>query len=269
MKKLTAAVLATLMLLSLAACGAGQPAAPQAAAPGPTAEQPEKVAATEEPMATEASALTDAPAATEEPAAEKPVSPYAWLGYGELPQCRYFDIMATGVFYREYDSYISGYSLSTVQASDGVNTYQSDGGNISLNLNGMVYSLSVRSKQYMQKDMTAAYQSTLATQNENRVNGVDTTGKEFAGTGAEPVPLLSDGGDSASYEYYEFTSEQLGMTLRERIYFKDGDVYAIHQLVTVGESTTELTEVIRLVSAEPDPALFTLPADFDEYTPIG
>ena len=64
-------------------------------------------------------------------------------------------IMATGVFYREYDSCISGYAMPMEQASDGVNTYQFDGSNITLNLNGMVYSLNARGKQYMQKDMTA------------------------------------------------------------------------------------------------------------------
>lgn len=263
MKKLIAFVLATLMLLSLAACGASSPAAPAAEAPVPTAEKAEEAAATEDLTA------TAEPAATAEPPEEKAVSPYAWLGYEELPQCNYFDIMATGVFYREYDSYITGYSVPTVQASDGVNTYQFDGSNINLNLNGMVYGLGVRGKQYMEKDMTETYKSTLAKQNENRINGVDATGKEFTGTGNEPVPLLSDSGDAASYEYYEFTSEQMGMTLRERIYFKDGDVYAIHQLITMGENSTELTEVIKLVSGEPDPALFALPDDFAEYTPIG
>ena len=261
MKKSLAVACIIIMLFTLAACG--KQSAPATEAPAPTAEPAAEAAATEEPAAAEE------PAAVEKPAEEKPVSPYAWLGYEELPQCNYFDIMATGVFYREFDSHISGYSVPTVQASDGVNTYQFDGSTISLNLNGMVYSLNVRGKQYIEKDMTATYQSTLAAQNENRMNGVDAAGKEFAGTGNEPVPLLSDSGDSADYEYYEFTGEQMGATLRERIYFKDGDVYAIHQLFTMGENTTELTEVIKLVSAKPDPALFALPADFDEYTPMG
>lgn len=46
-------------------------------------------------------------------------------------------------------------------------------------------------------------------------------------------------------------------------------MYAIHQLVSMGENKTELTEVIKLVSATPNPALFALPEDFEDYTPIG
>lgn len=53
-------------------------------------------------------------------------------------------------------------------------------------------------------------------------------------------------------------------TLLERIYFKDGDVFAIYGLTT-GDTVVENTQVITALSGSPDPALFALPANFDEY----
>lgn len=204
---------------------------------------------------------------------EGPVSPYAWLGYAELPQNNYFDIIATGCFYRTYDVYTLGLVSHQVQASDIKNQYQFDGGNnITLNLNGMTYVLNQKNKTYFKRDATSIWATTLETQANNREKGINSTGKKFVTKGVGPVPLLCENGDAADYTYYEFLADSSTTdnpcTLRDRIYFKDGDVYAIHTLVTMGTTETEMTEVITEVSCSPDAALFALPADFDQYKPI-
>lgn len=275
MKRIFAAAFSLAALLLLTACAKGEPISE--ALPASTAE-PTAVPTAEpapEPMPEPtAEPAEHAAEPTVEPVQETYVSPYAWLGYAELPQNHYYDILATGCFCREYDFYALGHVVHQKQASDITNQFSFDGMNtVSLILNGMTYVLNTKNKTYAERDAASAWQNTLAMQAENRAKGINLTGKKYVTAGSEPVPLLCENGDAESYNYYEFltdlSSSGTVYTMRERIYFKDGDVYAIHTLITSGEHLTESAEVITLVSGTPDPSLFALPEDFNAYAPIG
>jgi len=262
MKKMIALSLCLALALTLCACGNNTPPA------GPeenVTPSPEK--SVSEPTVESTLEPTDEP--TSEP---ESVHPYAWLGYEALPDCKYMDCIAAQVFYREYDLYVAGYVTPCLEASDGRNTYSFDGNNISLTLDGMVYAFNERSMIYMVRDMTGVYPATLEARKKQMKTGTNATGRVFQGTGNEPVPLYCDeSSDSTSYDYYEFLIDgSAGVTTvstLERVYFKDGDVFAIWSQVTIGEKIIGTTQVITAISGEPDPALLALPANFDDYEP--
>ena len=100
--------------------------------------------------------------------------------------------------------------------------------------------------------------------------GENIYGRSFIGTGSEAIPLYSEHGDTAEYEYYEYNypeSEAAGMLMTERFYMKDGDVFAVYQKTTMGDTDYEVLEVIKNISPEIPEGTFDLP-DLSGYEEI-
>ena len=266
MKKIVAIALAAILLFALAACSKNEAAQPAPAlavdatvAPTATAEPtPEPTAA---PTAEPTPAPTDTPA---------PLSPYNWLGYPEMPRCNYLDRIASQRYYREYTSYIelgSGvYGAESIEATDGANTYErsiTGGDGETYKLAGMIYSFNNRNMTYMETDLTSLYaaQPTIA---ERIAANENATGKVFNGMGRSAVPFYASI-DSAAYDYYEYSAGSGALMLIERLYMKDGDVFAVYSLVGDKDSGTAYTIVTTKMTADIPEGIFELP-DLSGYT---
>lgn len=110
------------------------------------------------------------------------------------------------MYYREYDQYCLGYSFHCAEAMDGANYYEKCP-DLSLILDGVVYRFNDSSMIYMVTDKSDYYPDTLARNARLRSEGIDETGKVYQGVGSEPVPAYRDGGDTGSYDYYEFFTD--------------------------------------------------------------
>ena len=200
------------------------------------------------------------------------VHPYAWLGMTEMPSCRYMDLVSSAHYTWTYDYYLSGYVIEQTEAIDLINTYKQDAHSRSYSVNGLVLSINEDSKIYMEMDAGSAAQAARAEMEAGIANGTNLYMRAFVGTGSEPVPLYSDGGDTTAYEYYEFnypeSTAQTGAELNERYYMKDGDVFAIYSKSVMNGNTVEATQVIKSMSGEIPPEYFEFP-DLTEYTKYG
>ena len=98
--------------------------------------------------------------------------------------------------------------------------------------------------------------------------GENRYGRNFKGTGTGTIPILSDNGDDAEYEYYEYDYPEMeassGDTMIERYYMKDGDVYAIYTEATMGDTVVSSTEVIKKMTGDIPENTFELP-DLSKY----
>lgn len=202
---------------------------------------------------------------------QKGVAPYAWLGLEDMPQCNYLDLLAGQHYIRTFDAYTGRYVVEGTEAVDGLNLYKKENDTVSLLLDGMEYTFSNRTMTYMTIDMTSTIESLRDARAEHVTRGINEFGRAFQGSGSGSIPLYADSsGDTASYEYYEYlvdSSPDTGTnTLTERFYMKDGDVFAIYKLATVGNKKTEITEVIKTASKDIPEGLLALPENLDEYT---
>ncbi|MBQ3281451.1 MAG: hypothetical protein IJH41_03485 [Eubacterium sp.] len=246
-------ITAVLLALLLAACGSSSEAPEQDGSHDSGQEQTETTETTEE---------SDA-----EPAeAENEVHPYAWLGYQDIPECDYLDILATNHYYRESEEYIKGLSYVSkhINAVDGINTYKDEDGSKTYSIDGKVTVVNEDAKYYMEQDATSLAESAVDNMETARKEGTNLYGREFQGTGSEAIPIYSEQtGDKNEYEYYEYSYPEFekdeGNKETERVYLKDGDVYAIYQYIKWGETEVESTEVMKKMSGDIPDGLFKLP----------
>ena len=214
---------------------------------------------------------TEAGAADDPAGAAGDVHPYAWLGQEDMPSCPYLDLLSTGHYIRTYDYYTMGYFVEETEAVDGVNSVIINENNRSYAVDGHILSVSDNSKVYMEYDMSSAIEEARANLKAAIQEGTNIFGRTFTLKGSGPVPLYSDAGDTAEYEYYEYSypeAEAAGSEMTERYYMKDGDVFAIWQKTKTGQSEVEGTKVIKSISGEIPEGTFTLP-DLEGYTPAG
>ncbi len=196
------------------------------------------------------------------------VHPYAWLGLEEMPQCDYLDAVSSSHYYRVYDTYVSSFVTESKEAVDGVNTYTESSGNRTYSIDGKILSVNDSSKMYMESDMSSTIDVAKKSLEDAMKTGKNLKGRAFVEKGSGTIPSYSEKGDTAKYEYYEYdypeTKESTGMTMTERFYMKDGDVFAIWQKTDTGDSSMEMTEVIKSISKDIPKGTFDLP-DLDGY----
>lgn len=204
--------------------------------------------------------------------AEGTADPYAWMGLTEIPKCHYLDIIAGNCYYRTYDYYVMTFCTEQSEAVDGINSFQDGAGQKSYSVDGMILSVNDSAKIYVKQDLTSLAE--MARQNMEQAirEGINTTGRSFNGTGKGSIPLYSDKGDETEYEYYEFQTSPSGnetdISLTERFYMKDGDVFAIYKNTALGGSGMETVEVIKSITAEIPDGLFDFP-DLSGYSELG
>ena len=263
MKKYLCLLIALLLLLS--ACGKTTETKP-AQEEAPAQSEP---AAQEEAPEEEAPAQEGTPVKDEvvEPEAE-PVSPYAWLGLQDMPQCRYLDLLCSNHYYQVYDSYVLGLKSEIIEAADGIDAYQLNGGTTSLTVDGMIYSITDSIQSYMEYDMTDSIAQAEENMKSAMENGTNMKGRTFNDTGVSAIPQYADEGDTAEYEYYEYVTENPGVSkVTERFFMKDGDVFAIYTLTEMGETKLETTNVIKSITGDIPAGTFDVP-DLSAYTKL-
>lgn len=257
MKKLFMVLLCILLTLSLCACSnSAEPAEAAEITPPPIDE-----------AALEQAAQEAAEPEVEEPEPEA-LSPYNWLGYPEVPQCQYLDLIASQHYYREYVNYIEfGDSVAGVpytEAIDDRNTYQMDmNGTATYYVEGIRYSVDEEDKTYSYNDWKSLYDLTPTAAERAAAN--QNPGKEFQGTGTEAIPLYETV-DATEYEYYEYLSpvDDENYTI-EKLYLRDGDVFAIYTFAKLGEYETAVAAVTTLITGDIPEGLFEVP-DLSGYT---
>ncbi|MBR2561708.1 MAG: hypothetical protein IKE31_06110 [Eubacterium sp.] len=198
------------------------------------------------------------------------VHPYAWLGLQDIPKCNYLDIYATYHFIRTYDSYAMSYVTEQTEAMEGVNSYKEDGSRRTYSVDGKILSVNDGSRNYMETDMSGMIEVSRTQLAEAMETGENIYGRSFVGTGSEAIPLYSENGDTAAYEYYEYNypeAEAAGMPMTERFYMKDGDVFAVYQKTTMGDTDYEMLEVIKSISPDIPEGTFDFP-DLSGYEEI-
>lgn len=243
-KRLFIILIAALMVLMLAACGSSSQSSDQE---GAEAAESEGSAATEDA-----------------------VHPYAWLGLQDMPECSYLDILSTKHFIKESDMYIGGMSYVSKQtnAEDGINTFKEDESSKRYSVGGRILSINKNNKTYMEEDMSDMAESAQEQYTSAMENGTNLYGRSFTGTGSEAVPIYSEQTDDKSeYEYYEYhypELEESGDSYIERFYLKDGDVFAIYDKTTWGDTVIESTEIINKMSGDIPEGTFELP-DVSDY----
>ena len=252
MKKYLCLLIALLLLLS--ACGKNASSKP--AQSGTAQSEP----AAQEETAEEAPAESGTPV-KDEAAPQEPVHPYAWLGLQDMPQCNYLDILCTNYYYQVYDRFFSGLKYEVVDAAAGIDAFQEDEYTKTLTVGGMIYSIGKNAETYMQYDMTSMADQAQQTMEYALANGTNMKGRAFQDTGRGTIPLYSDEGDTAEYEYYEYLTSNPGVNdIIERFYMKDGDVFAIYSLTKSGDEVLEeRTDVIKSITADIPAGVFEIP----------
>ena len=271
MKKAITMFLCLLLMLTVCAC-ASSPSPAAADAQADPADKEAAVEPTPKPTAepTAAPTLEPTPEPTPEPTATpEPLSPYNWLGYPEIPQCNYLDLVCSQHYYREYTSYITlggdAVGATYIEAIDDRNTYTENmNGGRTYFVDGLRYSVNERNKTYLFDDWTELY-AAVPNAAEKAASNINTTGKEFQGTGKAIIPMYETV-DPAEYEYYEYlTNASSEMSMTERVYLRDGDVFAIYTGVKSGEQLSEITYVTTLITGDIPEGLFEVP-DLSGYT---
>ena len=199
------------------------------------------------------------------------VHPYAWLGLQDMPQCNYLDILSTRHYIQTYEYYAMSVKTTQTEAVDGINSYAEDDNSIIYSVNGHVLSLNKNAKIYMEENLSSdMIEASTKAVEEAMANGTNSYGRAFVETGSGAIPLYSKDGDAAEYDYYEYNypeSEAYGTSMTERFYLKDGDVFAIYEVIKYGDPQTEIesTKIIQSMSAEIPEGTFDEP-DLSEYT---
>ena len=217
----------------------------------------------EEPAAEE---TKEEEAKEEEPTAE--ILPYSWTGLQDIPKCKYLDTIADGKYIQTYDYYVAGMKAEVIEAMDGVNSFKDDGNTLTLSVDGKILSLNNSSKIYVEYDMTETIDAAKESLKTAIEKGTNMYGRNFVGTGKETIPAYSDEGDATEYEYYEYNypeSEAAGYKMVEKFYVKDGDIFAIYQKISINDTDTETTTVIKSVSDDIPEGTFDFP-DLEGYT---
>lgn len=212
----------------------------------------------------------DGDAGTQTEDAEPGISPYAWLGLQDMPECNYLDVLSTYHYYLTYDTYTLGIKSEGVEAMDGVNSFTENAGTKTYSIEGQITSVNDTSKIYMEYDMTDLVEDEKARMEGAQTSGEDITGRHFLGTGKGIIPEYSEtSGDTAEYEYYEYDypeTEEAGTgKIIERFYMKDGDVFAVYKLTTIDDDEIGYTMVIKNMSGDIPAGTFELP-DLSGYT---
>ena len=202
--------------------------------------------------------------------AEDTVHPYAWLGLQDMPECHYLDVLATNHYFMKSNEYIDGMSYVSKQtkAVDGINTYEKDEYNETYSIEGKVTTINLSNNTYMQHDASDLAEDAKENLESAMETGENRYGRNFKGTGTGTIPILSDNGDDAEYEYYEYDYPEMeassGDTMIERYYLKDGDVFAIYTKTTMGDTEIASTEIIKKMSGKIPKKTFKLP-DLSKY----
>ena len=244
-------IIAVLMSLMLAACGSSS---------GTSDDEGSQDSGQEQTEAAETDGSVDS---------------YAWLGFQDIPKCDYLDILATNHYYKESEEYIEGlsYVSEQINAVDGINTYKKeDAERITYSIEGKVTVVNESNKSYMEEDASDLAEDAKEQIDNAMKEGTNLYGRAFIGTGSEAIPVYSDQtGDNTEYEYYEYNYPEFEKDSDnkeiERVYLKDGDVFAIYQKITMGETEVASTEVIKKMSGEIPDGLFDLP-DLSGYEKI-
>lgn len=243
MKKLLILLLTIIMALTMAACGSSSDTSSQDDA----AENGQ---------------------AAEEETAEAAVHPYAWIGFQDMPECGYLNALAANQYYKESDMYIEGmsYVSKQINAVDGINSYKENENSKVWSIEGKSLSVNESSRQYMESDMSDLAENAKEQYKSAMESGTNLYGRELKGTGKEAVPIQEE--DSNEYEYYEYCYPEIeasgDTTVIERYYLKDGDVYAIYNKTTMGDTVIESTEIIKKISEDIPEGTFDLP-DLSDY----
>lgn len=251
-------------------------------------EAPEEVKeeVTEAPKETEA----PTPEPTEEPKEETPeetkedtaedkkdseVNPYAWLGLEDMPKCDYVDILSTYHYISVYDTYTMGFVVEETYAVDGINSYKENKNMRVYSVDGKNISINDAAKNYMEMDMsgTATAGEAAANLEHYKTEGINAFGRHFVGTGKGTIPLYSDEGDTAEYEYYEFDypeQAEYGMETNEYWFMKDGDVFAISTHSVMGKTEIDSTNVIKSMSGDIPEGTIVYPdiSELKDYTDL-
>ena len=256
------------------ACGSGNQQSPAAAqdssAKEASAEQPSAdSSAADESAPAEADAAADASAEAEKPADTAAVHPYAWMGLEDIPSCKTLDIMSTNHYIWTYNAYTMSFSSEETEAVDGVNTYKKNDSQRTYSINGKIFSINDSSKQYMKIDMSETIETAKSALEAAMKEGTNYIGRSYVGTGKEAIPEYSKtADDKTEYEFYEYNypaSEEAGTgSMTEKYYMKDGDVFAIYQKTTLGDTDYEYVRVIKSISADIPKDTFKLP-NLDGY----
>ena len=254
----------------LTGCGGAQAKTetPAQSSPAAASAAEEGAAASSAAQASSAPELSAEGSAQEneaEAAPEETVSPYAWQGLEDMPQCAYLDALCSYHYYREYTSYVMGYATKNVEAVDGANTFKGTDSSRTYSVDGRVITFNDSSKNYMEYNMDSSIAETAAEQIEkNKAEGTNLPGRAFVGTGSGVIPEYSETeDDQTEYEYYEYNYpgyEEYGTKMVERFYLKDGDVFAVWKETTMGENTVGTTEVVQSMSGEIPKGTFDIPS---------
>ena len=227
-------------------------------------------AATESATSEEVAESTDAEE-TMDTASKGETPAYAWMGLQDIPQNDYLDILMSRHYIETYDYYAMGIMVEQTDAVDGVNTVTDNPNTYVYSVGGKILSMNKSAKIYMQQEMSSELmEAAEAAQQEAMASGTNMSGRTFVSTGTGTIPLYSEGGDTAEYEYYEYNypeSEAYGYKMTERYYMKDGDVFGIYQDIVYGEDGTELEslKIIKSISADIPEGTFDEP-DLEGYT---
>lgn len=253
MRKIIALILAAaLFVITLSACGE------------------EKTPEGQEAQTSAASSEKTTPESTSAPEPEPAVSPYAWQGLQDMPKCRYLDLYCSYHFYLKSETYVMGLVAEQVQAVDGINSYTSSSGSESWSIDGKILSVNHNSKIYAEYDLGEQMTAEGAVNMRKAMDeGTNMIGREFVGKGTESIPEYSEHGDTAQYEYYEYTTDvendAADYTVKERFYMKDGDVFAIYQGIKTGSTEIVTVSVVKTISPDIPKDIFELP-DLTGYT---
>lgn len=257
------AILVALMLLFTACGSTSQSGAAEPSGGSAAAEPAESVTEQE----TDDSAVQEA---AEDAAGE--VDPYAWLGLQDMPKCNYLDIYSTNHYIQTCDIYAMSIVTEETKAADGINTYQESSGSRVYSIDGKVLSVNDDTKMYMESDMGSLAELAKEEMESAQKNGTNTSGRAFVGTGSSQIPVYSESGDTAEYEYYEYNypeaEDTLDTSIIERYYMKDGDVFAIYTKTILSEDNEfESTQVIKSISGDIPEGTFDLPdlTGYEEY----
>lgn len=248
-------VMAVLMVLIMASCGASSGTPEQGGSQDSGQEQTET---TEEGDAAPAEA-------------EEEIHPYAWLGFQDIPKCDYLDILATNHYYQKSEEYIDGLSYISKQitAVDGINRYEKEDDRETYSIDGKVTVVNGESKSYMEQDVSGLAEDAKEQVDNAMKEGTNISGRAFVGTGSEAIPIYSEqAGDKDEYEYYEYNYPEFEKDSDnkevERVYLKDGDVFAIYKKITMGDTVVSSTEIIKKISKDIPDGTFKLP-DLSKY----
>lgn len=198
---------------------------------------------------------------------EESVHPYAWLGLQDIPECDYLDALASNHYYKKSDVYIKGmsYVSKEINARDGINTYKKNENTLVYSIGGKVVSINSSGKSYMEEDMSDMAEDHQEQFDEAMEKGTNLYGRSFKETGSEAIPVYSEEkGDDTEYEYYEYSYPDFeasgdNYSEVERFYLKDGDVFAVYTKITMGDTETEATEIVKKMTTDIPDGTFDIP----------